>query len=350
MISPHLPAQTTPAGRRVHEFLLRALAIGLLAEAFALSCYAHPGDGGAPESVTPSFFLAQAGPPPRRATNSPDESGSTSAKNEVSITIEGDSRVIRSNGIPDHSPGQFPNRYNPNTIAPQHYNYRVPVHPAVAAEATRLRMQPFGIALNGVVFDPSAAEWWRGDRHWQYEPMRLEGKLGLDQNNAHVQPDGAYHYHAIPVALLQRLSGGKPGVVLIGWAADGFPIYGPWGHADPKNPASPLKQLKTSYRVKSGNRPSGPGGAYDGLYLQDYEYVAGSGDLDECNGRTGPTPEFPEGTYHYVLTENWPFIPRAYHGTPDHSFERREPPGGFGPPGFGPPGGGPRRFPPGPPP
>jgi hypothetical protein len=60
--------------------------------------------------------------------------------------------------------------------------------------------------------------------------------------------------------------------------------------------------------------------------------VAGSGDLDECNGRTGPTPEFPGGTYHYVLTDDFPFVPRLWRGTPDGSFLRR--------PGAGPgPGG-----------
>ena len=57
-------------------------------------------------------------------------------------------------------------------------------------------------------------------------------------------------------------------------------------------------------------------------------FVAGAGDLDACNGRTGPTPEFPGGTYHYVLTETFPFIPRLWHGTPDPSFLRRGPPPG----------------------
>jgi YHYH protein len=327
----------------------RVLTLALTAGSFALSADAHPGDSGAPDSIAPSFLLAQAGPP-GEPPGPPQESSSLPAKNEVSITVEGDYRIIRSNGIPDHPTGQFPNRGNPNAISPQRYNYRIPLHPAAATAPVRLRMQPFGVALNGVVFDPGAAEWWRGDRNWQIEPMRSENKLGIDQNNAHVQPNGAYHYHAIPIALVQRLSGSRPKVVLVGWAADGFPIYGPWGSADPKNPAAPLKQLKSSYRVKHGDRTSGPGGPYDGSYVQDYEYVAGSGDLDECNGRTGPTPEFPDGAYHYVLTEDWPFIPRTFHGTPDPSFERREPPGGFGPPGFGPPGFGPRRFPPPPPP
>ena len=48
---------------------------------------------------------------------------------------------------------------------------------------------------------------------------------------------------------------------------------------------------------------------------QDYEYVAGSGDLDECNGRFGVTPEFPNGIYHYYITDAFPYIQRCVKGT-----------------------------------
>ncbi|MBI3874712.1 MAG: YHYH protein [Verrucomicrobia bacterium] len=267
--------------------------------------------------------------------------------NQVSITVEGEFRVIRANGLPDHATGQFPGRNNPNRMSAQSYDFRVPLKPQVAAKTTALGMYPFGVAVNGVVFDPGAAEWWRGDRDWQYEPLFLEGKLGADQSNAHVQPTGAYHYHAIPTALLDRLAAGKAGPVLVGWAADGFPIYGPWDYSDAKNTNSALKKMKSSYRVKQGARSGGPGGKYDGTFLADFEYVAGSGDLDECNGRFGVTREFPEGTYHYVLTEDWPFIPRLFRGTPSSSFFRHGPPGGqrFGGPG-GPKGPPPKGFPP----
>ena len=60
----------------------------------------------------------------------------------------------------------------------------------------------------------------------------------------------------------------------------------------------------------------GPGGSYDGAFVQDYNFVAGAGDLDECNGRMCITPEFPRGTYAYFLTEDWPVIPRGFRGTP----------------------------------
>jgi hypothetical protein len=265
---------------------------------------------------------------------------------EVSITLEGEYRIIRSNGIPEHATGQFPNRGNPNTISPQHYGFRVPANPKVADHTTRLRMQPFGAAVNGVVFDPGAAEWWNGDPSagWQYEPMAMAPLyLGIDSSHAHVQPNGAYHYHGIPTALVYALTSGQRKMVIVGWAADGFPIYNNLGHTNPMDASSPLKTLTSSYRVKKGSRPGGPGGNYDGKFLADYEYVAGSGDLDECNGVTGMTPEYPNGIYHYVLTEQWPYIPRMFRGTPDPSFDRGPVAGGGGRrggrgPGFGPGG------------
>lgn len=251
----------------------------------------------------------------------------------VSTTVEGDYRFIRANGLPDHPTGQFPGRGNPNRIRPQNYVFRVPVKPTAATQPAKLGLQAIGVAVNGVVFDPGANEWWNDDRStgWQYEALGGGPDLGLDASHAHVQPTGAYHYHGIPVALLNRLSGGKPAVLMLGWAADGFPIYGPWGASDPKDAKSEVRVLASSYRIKTGERAGGPGGRYDGKFVQDYEYVAGAGDLDECNGRFAATPEYPAGIYHYVLTSEYPFIPRMLKGTADASFARKGPAGG--PPG-----------------
>jgi len=51
-----------------------------------------------------------------------------------------------------------------------------------------------------------------------------------------------------------------------------------------------------------------------GTFKQDWEYVEGSGDLDECNGRVGVTPEFPEGIYHYFATDTYPYFQRCLMG------------------------------------
>ena len=272
----------------------------------------------------------------------------SSLKNSVEITTADGYRTITSNGIPDHATGAFPNRNNPNTIAPQQYRFRVPLEPKAGDRPTPMRGSLFGVALNGVVFDPGTAEFWNNDRRagWNYEALGGGMNLGLDANRAHVQPSGAYHYHGIPAGLVEQLVKGAPGaarqqqggkrMLLIGYAADGFPIYGPSAYADANDPSSPLKVMKSSYRLKSGTRQGGaegPGGKYDGAFTADFEYVPGAGDLDECNGRTGVTPEYPAGTYYYVLTEQFPFIPRLFRGTPDESFRKTEGPGGRGGPG-----------------
>lgn len=79
----------------------------------------------------------------------------------------------------------------------------------------------------------------------------------------------------------------------------------------------------------SGSRPSGaddPGGTYDGTYVDDYEYVAGSGDLDECNGMMR------DGAYGYYIINKYPWVLRCYMGTPDNSFQKGGSGGGMGPP------------------
>lgn len=260
--------------------------------------------------------------------------------NQVEITEKDGYRFIKSNGIPNHDTGRFPNAHNPNTIGPQKYNFRVPLEPKQNEKPTFAPL--FGVALNGIPFDPGTAELWNQNFNWRYEALTGGIDLGVDSSMAHVQPNGAYHYHGIPKGFIEKLSGqGK--VVLVGYASDGFPIYSQFGYSNPNDTKSPVKELKGSYRIKSGNRPSdGPSGKYDGTFGGDWEYVSGLGDLDECNGRFGITPEYPKGTYHYYLTTTYPFIPRCTMGTPDPSFRKMGPPPGGGRPGGGrPPMGGP---------
>ena len=343
--------------------------------------HAHPGHD-SQLAVAAEGTLAQSG----QSSSSNASSSKSNLRNEVTITTKDGFREITSNGIPNHAAGAFPNRNNPNAIAPQQYRFRMPLEPKVNEQPTPMRGLLFGVALNGVVFDPGTAEFWNNDRRagWNYEAQGGAMNLGLDQNLAHVQPSGAYHYHGIATGLIEQLAKGKgagasrergaasreqgdashgaapvakagekrtaKSMLLIGYAADGFPIYGPEAHADANDPSSALKKMKPSYRLKAGTRPGGnegPGGKYDGAFTADFEYVKGAGDLDECNGRSGITPEYPNGTYYYVLTDTFPFIPRVFRGTPDESFRKTEGPGGpggRGPGGAGGPGG--RRPPP----
>ena len=246
----------------------------------------------------------------------------------VSASTMNDHVVIESTGIPTHETGEFPTRGNPNTISPQEYRYRISAVPEVAEEITPLGMSPFGVAVNGVPIDPGTAEYWNDDRGsgWRYEALSGHINLGLDASHAHVQRTGAYHYHGLPTGLLDLMSSGEgegEHLVLLGYAADGFPIYAEGGAWDASARENSTMQYRSGYRVRDGDRPGGPGGQFDGTFVEDYEFVSGAGTLDECNGRFGSTPEHPDGTYHYILTHDFPFVPRFYRGTPDDSFTRR---------------------------
>jgi hypothetical protein len=103
--------------------------------------------------------------------------------------------------------------------------------------------------------------------------------------------------------------------------------------------------MTSSYQLKKGERtaaPEGPGGVYDGRFTQDFTFVEGAGDLDECNGRFGVTPEFPEGTYYYCISAKFPFVARLWRGEPDESFRKNDAPPGGARSRQAPPGGQPR--------
>ncbi|MFM7209330.1 MAG: YHYH protein [Verrucomicrobiota bacterium] len=254
----------------------------------------------------------------------------------VEIRTQAEYRLMLSNGLPNHETGRFPNRNNPNPIAEMSHIFRMPLRPRVAPRPTPTGFAWFGVALNGVPFEPGTQEFWKDDREsgWNYEAMGGSSDLGIDLSLAHVQPNGAYHYHGSPKALLPLLGDEGKEMVLIGWAADGFPIYGGRGNRDPADPKSGLKEMRPSYRLKAGLRPGepkGPGGRHDGNFTEDYEYVAGLGDLDECNGRFGVTPEFPRGTYHYHATAAFPYVSRFWKGVADITFQKQGPPAGSHP-------------------
>ena len=105
-----------------------------------------------------------------------------SYKHECTIEIREGYRYITSNGIPDHATGQFPNRGNPNSISPQSYHFRVTMTPKIAYRESPTRL--FGVAINGVPFDPGTAELWNNDFRWHYEALSgflgTRGGLGVD--------------------------------------------------------------------------------------------------------------------------------------------------------------------------
>ena len=255
---------------------------------------------------------------------------------ELTTRDLGETTEYFTNGIPGHATGTFPNGGNPNTIQSVFQTWEIPREPERTDALTE--MATFGITLEGIKLERDTAESFRNEGVWRYEAItpglaqrQTDGArfqwLGTDCNNAHVQPTGAYHYHGLPEGLINRLGEGPDGatdMIAGGFAADGFPFYLRYGYRDPNDPQSGLVVMQGSWMLRPGTRPSGPGGPYDGTFREDWEYVAGSGDLDECNGRIGvTTPEYPAGIYHYYITDDYPYIPRCVFGTPDGTFRVR---------------------------
>lgn len=241
----------------------------------------------------------------------------------VTVTVQDGVRRIRANGLPNHTHGTFPNA----AVSAQDYDYSLDARPRKASSRTDLVIpQPFGIAINGVPFDPLAAEWWNRDPSsgWQYNALSGAVPLFLDSSEAHVQPTGAYHYHGVPKGLRDSLAASRHSP-LLGWAGDGFPIYLDRGYRKPRRSSSGLKRLRSSYQLRTGTRPDGPGGRYNGDFLRDYVYRPGHGDLDASNGRFQVTPEYPAGTYCYVLTRTFPVIPLSFAGTLAANFHKAGP-------------------------
>lgn len=254
---------------------------------------------------------------------------------DYSIVVDGDDRIITTNNIPSHMIGTFQNA----DVSAQSESYTITTDPEDTGSLISLQGDEgpeymFGILLNGVELDPIAAEPWPHsslgvmdpDANWDWNLEALTAPIGLDCNYAHVQPSGKYHYHGAPTlyGLIDDADGSE--MIQVGWAADGFPIYYKYAYTTATDSDSDVIEMTSSYQIKEGNRPgdgvTAPCSEYNGAYSADYEYIDGLGTLDETNGRTGVTPEFPNGTYYYVLTDGdeFPSIPRYFRGTPSDDF------------------------------
>ena len=236
------------------------------------------------------------------------------------------------------------------TVAGVDHSFTMDFNPSLSDVKTSILSETntpkffFGVALNGVIIAPGPGEPFifldqitsEYNLDWVFEPtnnMGLgENLVKLDCSSAHSNDNAGYHYHGNMYELADKLYSGissgdvvpdKP--IQIGWASDGFPIlylYGPDANGQ-------LKKMQPSYGFKEGERPgdgiTAPCGTYDGRYTRDYEYTSNLGDLDECNGVANTvtiTTAIGEETfdYYYVITEDFPQIPRCFSGTPHQSF------------------------------
>ncbi|MEM7137913.1 MAG: YHYH protein [Myxococcota bacterium] len=250
---------------------------------------------------------------------------------DVTISNDGDSCTLVSNNIPNHDFDDATASFATD-VAAVNQAFTVPRMPSLASEPTALSQQVYdGVMLNGVPIDVLSAGCYdpdspmadangdvaigcNADVPWLLDPLGTEFKFGADANNAHTQPDGAYHYHGNPNAMFDDMPGAQ-GSPVIGFAADGFPIYGSF-FLDPAT--NTVREAVSGYTLRSGDRPEGdgnPGGPYDGRYVADWEFTD-AGDLDECNGMEV------DGQYGYYVIDAFPWILRCLSGTPDPSFQK----------------------------
>ena len=233
--------------------------------------------------------------------------GAVAWKSVRRIVVTGAKRSVTGNGLPSHRTGVFPvattdDAYaidrNPNSIAAQSGADSLLAAPVAAAKPSCIGGGPIGVMLTGaVLFNALDAEGRDAPAHEV-----------LDRCGGHPERSGAYHYHSLSPCLAVGTATTEHSP-LVGYALDGFDIYGPRGDGG--------KLLSTA-------------------------------DLDACHGTTDTISWNGKQVriYHCVLTADYPYSRGCYRGTP---VRTRGTAGGGGPPGPGaglpglgpPPGGGP---------
>ena len=255
---------------------------------------------------------------------------------------------INATGIPAYAVGPFNGDGNPNNAGNQNAIYKFPITPTPnTGTPVSTGMGNIGVFINGVsLFDYKDGVSWKnstgafaggplggaGDGVWNRDAIKYE-KLGFDCSKGH--PAGTnYHHHQNPSAFKNDLTlvsticnlydadglytiNTAQHSPLIGFAYDGYPIYGAYGYANTDGTGG-IVRMKSSYQLRNITTRStysdgttvtaGPvvNTTYPlGCFKEDYEYISHTGDasyLDVHNGRFCITPEYPSGTYCYFAT------------------------------------------------
>tara|TARA_B110000438_G_scaffold286879_1_gene318578 strand:+ start:1650 stop:2993 length:1344 start_codon:yes stop_codon:yes gene_type:complete len=244
----------------------------------------------------------------------------------VEIEMTEDSVIVTSSGIPNHD---FQSALG-CCAEENDYQWIIPTSPKFSEEIIMAPDRgPIAITVTGVpIYGPEEGP--GGDAvalNFDYfEEDRQPIELGLCGGHS----AGAYfHYHYDANCLHWHPEGSgldwedwdytknlnsDEHSPIIGFAFDGFPIYGPYGWDSYKN----VIEITSSYQLKKGTN------GYNGI--EDWEFIEGLGDTDECNGLSSSTPEVPDGIYHYVSTIRngndqigFPYFLLCYHGVPNES-------------------------------
>ena len=306
--------------KKLFTFLVGCAALGsVFAQDAQLTSWKLNMDG-----TTASYYKTQMGPGPNNGQTTLVELSDLADIKEV--YYDDDYVYVTCDGLSSTIMGPWSISNEPSA---QDYTYKIPRSPQ---EATVKPSVPaggsVGFATDGIaLFGYESAESWianqstvgfNGDEIWNADAWVTEGETMDASLGAHAQQQGAYHYHATPFDLYDEANTSDHSPI-VGWAPDGYPLYGPYGYDDPLNSESDVVRIESGYakreiteRHRLPNASSdlsanewGPDVNDDyplGYFVEDYEYNASSGHLDEYNGRYCKTPEYPNGTYAYFVT------------------------------------------------
>ena len=241
------------------------------------------------------------------------------ATNVQQVQYSDNNVYVSTNDIADWIPIGYDWPNNPWFPESQNYVYKITLNPQEKlGTKTVTPYGHIGIWTNGVsIYNPKDAKSWQEEETWfqnafYFEHLEMET---FDPCLGHPNNMHEYHLHVNPTCLYDDTDSTQH-APLIGFAFDGFPIYGAYAFANTDG-TGPIKRMSTSYRMRNiTDRTTLPDGTvlsaslagpalviYPlGAYVEDFEYIDGLGDLDQYNGRFCITPEYPEGIYAYFVT------------------------------------------------
>lgn len=243
--------------------------------------------------------------------------------NVQQVQYSTDNVYISATCIPDYTIGPW--TANPNTPVNKNFVFKITRKP-VQNTGTLINtpLGHVGVWSNGVsIFNSKDGMSYNNARIWNRDALFFEG-VSFDDCLGHPAPGGEYHHHVNPTCLYVDKDSMNHSPI-IGYAFDGFPIYGAYGFTNSDGTGA-IKRMKSSFMMNTGTtRTNGP--AVDatyplGAFIEDRTFVSGSGDLDIHNGRFCVTPDYPNGIYAYFVTINenlYPVYPYVigptYYGT-----------------------------------
>ena len=210
---------------------------------------------------------------------------------------------VSSTCIPDYTIGPWP--ANPNIPANKNFVFKITRNPVQnTGTLTNTPLGHVGVWSNGVsIFNPKDGMSYLNAGVWNRDALYYE-EISFDDCLGHPNVQNEYHLHVNPTCLYDDTDSTNHSPI-IGYAFDGFPIYGAYGYTN-TNGTGVIKRMKSSYVLNTGTtRTNGPNvdPTYPlGAFIEDRTFVSGSGDLDMHNGRFCITPDYPSGIYAYFVT------------------------------------------------